>query len=467
MNCRSSRRPRTAWWLTLSISVLVSGCGPTEQIDRIVLVTIDTLRADHLGSYGYPRPTSPFLDSVAARGVRFERAISASSHTAPSHASMFTSLYPTRHGVVRNGMRLAGEPPTLASTLAAEGFTTGAVTSVRFLKSVTAAFDVFHGPRRGLYRPADRTVDVALDWLETLESSDRFLLWIHLFDVHESDPEVGDKPHLASHLENLRAHGTANSHALSELLEHEHGISPALLREDLDRVHRYDAQIRFVDSQLKRLFDRLDGDVRREATLWIFTSDHGEGLGSHGYLGHGKHLYREQLRVPLILFGAGIAEGRYEVDSLIRTVDLLPTVLDLAEISPPAAARDWEGVSFAAELRGRGAGSSRPRIAYAERRPVDAKRLAAGWTNESMFMARDARSKFILRSGGDNEFYDLISDPLESENLAGGGSDAEERLARWLVRKVETLKKTAPRANESPEVEEEFVDELRSLGYLD
>lgn len=445
----------------------LSGCGRREPIERIVLVTIDTLRADHLGSYGYPRPTSPFLDSLAAQGVRFERAISASSHTAPSHTSIFTSLYPTHHGVVRNGLRLERNLPTLASVLAGEGLTTTAVTSVRFLKGISEDFEYFFGPRRGRYRPADETVDVAIDWIASQDENGRFLLWLHLYDVHDSDRAVAQKARLASHLEIMRQDAAQRGASFRDLLEHEHGVSSKLIRRDLDRINRYDAQLRFVDSQLRRLFNRLGGFAAAESTLWIVTSDHGEGLGSHSYVGHGKHLYREQLRVPLIAFGAGITREGKGVDSLVRTVDLFPTVLDLIDVPAPAASGDWEGSSFADLVRSNGARTIKPRIAYAERRPVDAKRLADGWTDESMFMARDETSKYILRSGGENEFYDLASDPLESVNLAGGGSEAEERLASWLTQKFDRLRQSGRTKNGDGEIDEEFIEELRSLGYLD
>ena len=449
-------------------ALIVTGCSRSVQIDNLVLVTIDTLRADHLGSYGYPRPTSPFLDSLAARGVRFDRAISASSHTAPSHTSIFTSFYPSQHGVLRNGRLLQEGLPTLASILHEAGFDTAGVTSVRFLKGISAGFDTFLAPHLGRgYRDADRTIDVAIDWLGTRTERRPFLLWVHLYDVHHSDPSAATKPALAPHLALMRQDAFERGQSLGAYLVSEHGTSEELIRDDLDQINRYDAQIRFVDSQLERLFDRVMAATEGESTLWILTSDHGEGLGSHEYLGHGKHLYDEQIRVPLIFLGASIeAEGRV-VESSVRTVDLLPTIVDLFRLPTPPESARWEGRSLAGLLSaGTFTGEDVP-IAYAERRPVDERRASHGWVDESVHVARDERSKYIRHSAGENEFYDLAADPLETKNRAGLGDAREERLARWLDLKIDSLPRSETSDIEALEVDEEFVEELRSLGYLD
>ena len=169
--------------------------GPTSMsqslaYDHIVFVTLDTLRADHLHTYGYPRNISPFIDGLAERGVVFERAYASISSTGPSHATMFTGLYPLQHRVQKNGQGLPNEFVTLAESLAARGFDTGAFVSSRAsLRSgnLDRGFQVYDDPQRKTgapYRPANETIDAAIDWLENRRDSGPYFLWLHLFDMH-------------------------------------------------------------------------------------------------------------------------------------------------------------------------------------------------------------------------------------------------------------------------------------------
>ena len=381
---------------------------------------------------------------------------------------MFTSFYPSQHGVLRNGLRLKDHVPTLASIMHEAGFATAGVTSVRFLKGISTGFDSFLPPHLGRgYRGADRTIDVAIDWIGSRTERRSFLLWVHLYDVHHSDPSAATKPALAPHLALMRQDAVERGGSLSAYLAREHGISDEVLRDDLDQINRYDAQIHFVDSQLERLFDRISVATEGETTLWILTSDHGEGLGSHEYLGHGKHLYDEQIRVPLIFFGASIEPSGQVVESFVRTVDLLPTIVDLFGLPTPPEAALWEGRSLTGLLSEEPSTGGDEPIAYAERRPVDARRVRRGWVDESVHVARDEKSKYIRHSVGENEFYDLASDPLETTNRAGLGGSREEHLARWLELKIDSLTGADMSVIEGSEVDQEFVEELRSLGYLD
>ncbi len=445
---------------------IAPGCARRSTFDNVVLVTIDTLRADHLGCYGYPRPTSPFIDSLASRGIRFERAISASSHTAPSHASIFTSRYPSWHGVDRNGLRLRADLPTLASVLSESGFATGAVTSVRFLKAVASGFQHLHGPRSEGYLPADLTVDFALDLFESSFDAGRFALWVHFFDAHESDPRVARKPSLRPFIDAMRLDAAERGEAFLKYLAAEHGVSEVLLREDPDRFNRYDAQIRLVDAELERLFAAIE---RRASgsTLWVITADHGEGLGSHEYLGHGRHLYQEQLRVPLILFGGGGLEAGRVIADQVRTVDLFPTIVDLLGASDVLPASGLEGSTLRPLLE-RGEPGGAPRVAFAERRPVDAQRLREGWVDETVLVAQTASAKYIRRSVGEDEFYDLDADPLERVDLYGKGMREERELARWLdAKRAAIADGLAGGRPEDREVDPEYLEELRALGYVE
>ncbi len=459
-------------WLSLLAFVVaglvVVGCSPQQHFENVVLVTIDTLRADHLGCYGYPRPTSPFIDSLAARGVRFENAVSASSHTAPSHASIFTSHYPARHGVLRNGLQLEAQTPTLATVLQRSQIETAAVTSVKFLKGISRGFETLRLPsKRGGYRSGDKTVDDAVDWFRSRSKGGRFALWIHLYDVHDSKRSAIKKEALREHLEAMRSDASNRGEELVEYLGDKHGITDEVLGTDLDQFNRYDAQIRLVDSELERLFDEISDQSRGQSTLWVITADHGEGLGSHDYISHGRYLYEEQIRVPLIFYGGSKFEKGLVVPSLVRTVDLFPTIVDLMGLETDASNLEWEGRSLKGLLEGDVEGED-SRIAFAQRRPVDERRLRLGWTDESVMMARIADSKYIRHTAGEDEFYDLALDPLETNNLAGQGSDAERRLARWLARKYSAMsEQPLPGATGGVELDQEFVEELQALGYLD
>ena len=183
----------------LSVVAALGGCSSTpplvqQPINRIVLITLDTLRADHLSGFGYPLATSPFIDALAEQSISFTRAYAQSSATGPSHASMFTSLYPIQHGVHRNGLVLDSSFLTLAEMLAAEGFRTGAFvsTGAPLGGDLGQGFEVFDEDKpavgekgwRKLYRPADETADAALAWLESIGTDEKVFLWVHFYDPH-------------------------------------------------------------------------------------------------------------------------------------------------------------------------------------------------------------------------------------------------------------------------------------------
>mgnify|MGYP001812935820 CR=1 FL=1 len=460
--------------LALAVVVGVS-CGrapeTSARFDNVVLVTIDTLRADHLGAYGYPRPVSPFIDSLAADGVRFDRAISSSSHTAPAHTSIFTGHHPARHGVLFNGVKLQPGIPTLATTLRDAGFDTAAFASVRFLRGSAKGFDTRNFQSRAGYRRADRTVDRALEWLQGRDAEGRFLLWVHFFDVHSSNHKARPPAEL---LEEMRQDSEERREELRELLTGTHGIPPEFLsREDerfggfgeLERFDRYDAQIAFVDRELRRLSEGLEATNSDARTIWVVTADHGEGLGSHDYIGHGKHLYSEQIRVPLIFHGGAGGLTPAVVDQQVRHVDLFPTITELAGVTMAPEASGLEGRSLVPLMEGAALEGAEP--AFAQRRPADKLRLKGGWPDELVLVAEADRYKYILHSKGEDELYDLETDPLERHNLIGTGLAEEEELSRWLAQKYQWMVEN-PLVESSNEVqiEAEYVEELKALGYL-
>jgi arylsulfatase A-like enzyme len=433
----------------LALLPALAGCGgQAPDFDNVVLITLDTV--------------SPFLDELAAGGVVFEHAVSSSSHTAPAHASIFTSTYPAHHRVLVNGAALAEGIPTLAGLLTDGGFETAACPSVRFITGVTGGFGSVDGQvsEQLRHRPADETVDAALRWLDERPSRRRFLLWVHLYDAHQTD-EKHHPP--AAELERMQTDSRERGADLREYWTALHGVGTT--DELAQRIDRYDAQIAFMDAQLRRLFERVEKGAGR--TLWVITGDHGEALGDHDYIGHGQHLYEEQLRVPLILYGGGLPPGRR--DALVRHVDLLPTVLELAGL--PAAV-EVEGRSLVPLLRRRA--TPPPALyAYSQRRPPHERPAYLrppyppdwDWEPGLVIAARNERYKYILHSAGEDEFFDLEHDPRELRNLIDEEHAAKDELARWLTEKYKAMIEH-PLTDQVGEVDPRYVEELKALGYL-
>lgn len=397
------------------------GCSdPAGSVpERVVLVTIDTLRADHVGCYGAPGAHTPVLDTLAARGVRFETAISPAPLTLPSHASLMTGLDPPQHGVRHNSVhRLGGAIPTLAERMRERGLATAAFVGALVLDrrfGLDRGFDVYDDrmdrSSSVLFgvseRPADRVVDATLDWLE--RAPGRFFLWVHLYDPHvEYQPPPG--------------------------------FASAFARRP------YRGEIAFADHQVGRLLTAVRRRFGDEGLLVAVTSDHGESLGQHGERTHAYTVYDATQRVPLILSGSGVPAGRV-VETPVRLVDVAPTLLAAVGGAPFGGGRDlraaWQG-----------ADGERP-AAYVE---TLATHLDYGWS--PLVGLRTSRLKYIRAPRP--ELYDLREDPEETRNLAADAPGLVERLDRELETRL-----AGPSAAAVP-VELGAVDRARleSLGYV-
>jgi len=390
----------------------------------VLLVSIDTLRADHVGVYGAVGAETPRLDALAARGTRFDTAISPAPLTLPSHVSLLTGLDPPHHGVRHNGVyRLEARIETLAERFRAAGYATGAVTGAvvlarRYgLDQGFESYDDGTSSRRSgaggfLERPAAEVTDRALDWLAAAPRP--FFLWVHYYDPHH---DYRPPPPFAERFQS----------------------SP------------YDGEIAYVDEQLGRLLDGLDRGGSHREKLILVTSDHGESLGEHGESTHAYTLYDAVLRVPLILAGPEVPQGRV-VESLVRTVDVAPTLLALAGLPPLAEA---DGVPMTAYLV---EGPPPPeRLAYAE---TLATRIDQGWS--PLFAARSERYLFVRAPRP--ELYEVSVDPAQLENLLESDPDrvrsATERLARALEQKMAQSEEQPPIA-----IGGASLEQLRALGY--
>ncbi len=388
---------------------------------NVLLITIDTLRWDHVGAYGAGDGITPALDALAARGVRFETAIMHVPLTAPSHASILTGLTPVHHGVHDNGAYvLSPQHPSLASQFRTAGYTTAAFVSGFPLErrfGFANGFETFDDrlPRvsgsrgaEGTERRADETTRRAIEWFDARQSSgDRpWLLWVHYFDPHAAyDPPTD------------------------------------YARRFPDRP--YDGEIAFADAQLGVLLQH----VNSANTIVLATADHGESLGEHGEDTHGVFVYDSTLRVPFIIAGPGIPAGRV-ASGVARGVDVLPTLLDFAGLPPTPGV---DGRSLRPAIEG----------AALEDEPAYIESLLAsrnfGWA--PLKGVRDARWKYI--EAPTPELYDLAADPRESVNRHAQQPDRARALAAAL---------TAASRNAAPDattrVAEDTSNRLRSLGYV-
>jgi arylsulfatase A-like enzyme len=309
-------------------SLLRRGLSPTRGY---ILISIDTLRADHLGAYGYARATSPFLDSLAGRGVLFENAFAQIPSTLPSHMSMFTGLYPGEHGVYPPDHVLAPDIPTLPEVFRRRGFATGGHTEGGYVHGgygFARGFDEFSHEAEHLEDDAGRTFARGLAFLRRVEKTDRFFLFLHTYAVHDPYFPFG-------RYEDLYWRGDppdtfpATGPNLLDFNRGKKKITP----EALEYYKAcYDASINYVDDVLRDFFSGLEALGLDDEVTVIVTSDHGEEFLEHGKMAH-QQLYRESLHVPLVVLHPDLRRGK-RVRSLVQTIDLAPTLFALAGIDP-------------------------------------------------------------------------------------------------------------------------------------
>ncbi len=394
---------------------------------NVVLVTVDTLRADHVGSYGYETAETPVLDLLSERGVLFEQAMATAPVTLPSHASILTGLYPTSHGVRHNAVfRLASEHTTVAERFQQAGYRTGAVIGAAVLSrdfGLDQGFDFFDeemGEDRATAsgsheRKADAVTNRALEWLEAGDGP--FFLWVHYYDVHAT-------------------------------------YSPPEPFQSRFRDLPYDGEVAFVDYELGRLLDGLGASL--EDTLVAVTSDHGEGLGEHGERTHTYFVYDADIHVPLVIAGPGVPGGR-RVEEVVSNAGLAPTLtalaglpaldpVDVGDLTPLWTARE------SGSLKGVG-------WAYAESL---AGKIDFGWA--PMFAVRDAEHHYIRAPR--SELFNLASDPGQNANLFESRDDVarSEPIALAEARLAEVG------ANETDldpiDVDAETRAAIEALGYV-
>lgn len=418
-----------AWWSFPSGRRALKGAWPGKaRTPNVLLISIDTLRADHLGSYGYKQAQSPTLDALAARGTRFVNATTVTPLTLPAHASLLTGTFPASHGVRDNGgFYLSDDRLTLAEILHVRGYRTGGFVGAFVLDSRWGInqgfdhyfdkFDISKATGVGMdtiQRPGHEVVDKALEWLAQ-DRKTPFFAWVHLYDPHA--PYEAPPPYRSM-------------------------FPPTL-------VGSYDAEIAATDAQVARLLDELRAEERLDDTLVVIVGDHGESLGEHQEQSHGFFIYEATVRIPLILAGPGIAAR--SVEDQVRIVDVPPTVLQVLGVPIPQVV---QGVSLLPVLGGQRV----DRLAFAE---TWYPRYHYGWSE--LMAVRDGPYKFVLAPH--RELYDLRVDPGETKNLAEEMPERAAAAERALKNLLERT--TSAAAAKGPErVDPDVEERLRALGYV-
>ena len=453
------------------------GPPPDEpDVPDILLVSIDTLRPDRLGCYGHERETSPALDDLARRGAVFEHAFSPAPWTLPTHMSIFTSLYPSFHKLDRGGAvgntRLDDSESTMAEILKGSGYHTAAIVAHPFLDGAwgfARGFDLY----RRYASTADEQSDRASAWLEWHRFHARrglvppgSFLFLHYIDPHEPyDPPAGDRERFAGSYEGA----LRSQDPLADMFLNREFETPADYQFVLDL---YDGEIRFVDDQLARVLETVRATRREGSTIVIVTSDHGEEFKDHGSMGHKHTLYPEQLRVPLIVVDPRrIAPGQ-RIDEPVSLLDILPTVLDLVGREPPGS---MQGISLVPRLRAEG-GAAPEMTAVA--RDLFAELGPLGFKWERKYYRRAIRSgsysliyNYLEDGGVTKELYDWRADPGERRNVYAASKDRRE--VRELERRLEAFIRQGAeynpefRTRNDVEIDDELLEKLRALGYVD
>lgn len=440
--------------------------------DRIVVITIDSLRADHLGAYGYIRNTSPFFDQLAKSGILFKNHVASMATTVPSHASLFTSQYPLQHGVLKNGHKLGNEFLTMAEAFREMGYdTAGIVSTVGQFKegNLHQGFNYFNEPEKlqifkvDQYRSAEDTIQVAIDWLNAKGRNDKFFLWIHLFDPHT--PLHPPQQYYDSLLASSRSTDLVTYWIEEQRVAEEYFSDQ---KQMIERITQYDAEIRYVDDELQRLFQYYKRQNFDRDSVWIITADHGQGVGNHRWWGHGKHIYNEQLRIPLLFYFSSGKGTNHTIDTLVEDIDIFPTLLGLSNNLSPIL-KTLQGVSLL-PIVFQDPSIDLKKYAFSQRRnfagPVPQEILPekTNYEEGETYSLQSTHYKYIHRTQGIDEFFDLRNDPYEMLNLINKGIEEEQSIRQALLQKIAELKQSS--SNLSISVDEKAIEELKSLGYV-
>lgn len=444
---------------------------------NVVLVVMDTTRADHLSAYGYGRATSPTFDELAAEGVRFETAVAPSSWTLPSVASLMTGLLPSAHGADHDYLFLDSHHVTLAEILRQRGYVTAGFVGGPYLKAtfgVAQGFDTYDDAlmpatmNLGLIRTgakllrvpaliraerrADELNQVILPWLER-HAAHPFFLFVNYFDPHDPYQPPG---------EYARRWASAGGHDGN--LEHDRFVPRVMRRAGppltaelrTQLLGLYDGEIAFMDSQLKQLVGALRRLGILDRTILVLTADHGESFGEHDLILHGNALYEDQIRVPLVVRFPPRTPSGTVVATPVPILDFFPTVLDLLDIRPGVQP---QGQSLLPLLTLAKPSPERTLVAELRRNP--------SWSdmhprfNRNLLALRRGPWKYIASSSGMVELYNVDGDRAELDDRARREPGLVERLHREALRWMTRVDDRTPRRP----IDRATRDQLKALGY--
>ena len=440
---------------------------------NLLLISIDTLRADHVGAYGAQSGATPHLDALAREGILFADASSQAPYTLPSHATIFSGQFPSVHGVFTMGHVLAAlRSPLLAETLAVHGFATQAYAAGGFLNALfgfdrgfdgfassvdplrdraSGSFDgLIADPRNGVTRELVKEFDRARveRWLAE-HADQRFFLFLHTYTVHDYDPPP-------AYLRCAEEGCTSTRSDLRPFTMHSKQPEEASPADRAHVSHRYDAALRFIDDELGRLLARLAELGLAEDTVVAVTSDHGEEMFDRGYIQHGKTLYEELTRVPLILRVPGMAPR--VVREPVMLVDLAPTLLTALGIAPDPR---MQGTDLLAERRG-------AHLVYSEVDDLFARKTALREPGGKKLIHGPLDAAVQSKNTKEWELYDLAADPGELHDLSASEPELLERLQRELEKRREGYREAGALfgAVGEGELDEAVRAQLEALGYL-
>jgi arylsulfatase A-like enzyme len=447
---------RLAWLMALAAGLL-TGCGSDRPPPSFILVSLDATRADHVGAYGYERDTTPFLDSLARRGVLFEQAVAPSLNTLISHASLLTGLPAWAHGATygEGGRALHSNFTSLAEELAEWGYETAAFAAHGDWLNAEMGFAQGFGTFSSDYRSAKELLGEAAAWLAALPSEAPYFLFLHLYDAHsdyQGRPYAAPEPFAGRWAEPGWDEPLGGSDYLAAVNDGEVEMSP---EQAAQLVGQYDEGLAYVDDQLRVFFGSMAAE-RREQSWALMVADHGEAFLEHGKLMH-VTLHDEVALVPFIVVpppGSAFAERLpRRVSRQVRLVDVRPTVLSLAGLPAP---RDSLGADLVPCLRPEGEGRdclSLPATMYRGGLRYDGYKL--------------------IRTPTGALLYDLERDPGETVNLAGQADvwrrqRGLQRLLTRLIAEQEALRERVVAGDESepPPADPAAQERLRALGYL-
>ena len=435
-------------WLLLS-------CGGGSRSPHIVWITLDALRADHLSCYGYERATSPFMDRLAAEGIRMEMAVAQAPSTKASVASMITSLYPSLHRTLwHEGVKpyradvLPSSAYTLAERLRDSGYLCAGFVTNPHLQERFGFRQGFSTYRDHPWQRAPDVLGEAADWIiEQSRTSERRFTYIHLMDIHH--PYDPPQPYRSQFLNPKWAKGRPNRYIDGKPKE---PLTPQDVRYLSDL---YDGEISFTDAALESFFARLRDERLLANTLVLIVADHGDEFMDHGGLGHGTTLYQELVRVPLVLWGPDLLAAPRVIESPVAIIDLMPTLLTIA------------GVSYeAAELLGRDLAET---LTQGGKPDPNVPIWTELYNSRRALLWQGLKYHFQVGDEGEAALFDLERDPYETRNLVDterSRARAMADTARKLQDEIEAVRPSIGLEPSTTHMDEDTVRRLRSLGYI-